>query len=137
MNEDANTRLIRKLKEQVLSLQEQLAQAQTLASIGGGKGGTPRARAADAVVPGARREARAPVEAGSGDGRSHPFDTDYGRHLGEKVVESVNLLKRMVATNTQLRSTSVCLQLYKRVLADGGGEGGLRISRVAGQLADG
>ena len=38
---------------------------------------------------------------------SHPFDTDYGRHLGEKVVESVSLLKRMVATNTQLRATSI------------------------------
>ena len=44
--------------------------------------------------------------AAAGDGGDtvfHPFDTDYGRHLGEKVVESVTLLKRMVETNTELR----------------------------------
>ena len=47
--------------------------------------------------------------AAAGDGGDtvfHPFDTDYGRHLGEKVVESVTLLKRMVETNTELRTTS-------------------------------
>lgn len=46
INEDANTRLIRKLKEEILMLREQLAQAQTLAGIGGRGGqGQPTAAA--------------------------------------------------------------------------------------------
>ena len=119
VNEDANTRLIRKLKEQILSLKEQLAQAHMVGGLGrgggGGNGGGGNSGGGGGGGNSGALSARGPPNSGrragpSPDARpstsSHPFDTDYGRHLGEKVVESVGLLKRMVATNTQLRQTS-------------------------------
>ena len=124
MNEDANTKLIRKLKEQIISLKEQLAQAHMVGGLGNhaagaGQQGQPQIQNG---AGGGSMSARGPPNSGrrsnpspttmAQDGSrpstsSHPFDTDYGRHLGEKVVESVSLLKRMVATNTQLRATSI------------------------------
>eukprot|EP01052_Picozoa_sp_SAG31_P021500 SAG31_NODE_1666_length_7581_cov_2.398022_3_plen_649_part_00 len=125
VNEDANTRLIRKLRAQVVALKEQLAQAQTLAGIAsggnsrnnavGGSGGpmsgrrSAAGRAGGGAVALSRQDEPSATAQQMQDGAAdgfHPFDTDYGRHLGEKVVESVTLLKRMVETNTELRSTT-------------------------------
>ena len=121
MNEDANTKLIRKLKEQIISLKEQLAQAHMVGGLGNrGAGGAGNSGSGSVSARGppnsGRRSNPSPNTMGMGGNAagadrpstsSHPFDTDYGRHLGEKVVESVSLLKRMVATNTQLRATSI------------------------------
>lgn len=118
MNEDANTRLIRKLKEQIISLKEQLAQAHMVGGLGNrgasadaGAGSNSGSLSARGPSSGRRSNPSSSTVGAEGSERpstsSHPFDTDYGRHLGEKVVESVSLLKRMVATNTQLRAASI------------------------------